>query len=381
MGCMGPNGGPYYNLPQPTPCPTGPNTDPTGTGPSALALYNSTRNCGDVNAKNCNAQIVQQPLDESTLDTAYGDFLARFIGEHAAGSGANPFFAYMAFSHTHVPLFFDPRFANSSVRNTLFADTTMELDHTVNRIWQAVKDAGIENNTLILATSDNGPWSVKCELCGSAGPFVGAWQSTNGGGGSALKDTTWEGGQRVFGLAHWPGHIPAGLVTGATASSLDYLPTILALAGVPLPTDRSYDGVDLAPLLFGNASSVRDFLFMSDTIDGAGNVTSVRYKNWKAYTRTYSQPSCTEPKAAAIDHADYLIFDLDADPGEATPVRPPQAVLDAIWAAHHALLLDINSTMRSTTDYSVGATMVGSAPCCNGANAVCRCNANGASAK
>jgi arylsulfatase G len=282
----------------------------------------------------------------------------------------------MAFSHTHVPLFFDQRFANSSVRNTLFADTTMELDHTVNRIWQAVKDAGIENNTLILATSDNGPWAVKCDLAGSAGPYVGAWQHTNGGGGSSLKDTTWEGGQRVFGFAHWPGHIPAGLVTGATASSLDYLPTILALAGVKLPADRSFDGVDLAPLLFGNATKVRDFLFMSDTIDGNGNVTSVRYKNFKAYTRTYNQPSCTEPKTKPIDHPDYLIFDLDADPGESTPVRPPQDVLDAIWTAHHALLVEVNATMRSNTSYAVGPTMVGSAPCCNAANAVCRCNAN-----
>lgn len=251
----------------------------------------------------------------------------------------------------------------------------MELDHTVNRIWQAVKDAGIDNNTLILATSDNGPWAVKCDLAGSAGPFVGAWQHTNGGGGSSLKDTTWEGGQRVFGLAHWPGHIPAGLVTGATASSLDYLPTILALAGVKLPADRSYDGVDLAPLLFGNASSVRDFLFMSDTIDGAGNVTSVRYRQWKAYTRTYSQPSCTEDKAKPIDHPDYIIFDLAADPGESTPVRPPQDVLDAIWSAHHALLADVANTFSSNTSYATGPTMVGSAPCCNAANAVCRCNA------
>ena len=340
------------------------------------ALYSGTRNCGGVpDSGNCNAQIVQQPLDESNLDTHYADFLSRFIGDHAAGSGAAPFFAYMAFSHTHVPLFFDPRFANSSVRNTLFADTTMELDHTVNRIWQAVKDAGIENSTLILATSDNGPWAVKCDLAGSAGPFVGAWQHTNGGGGSSLKDTTWEGGQRVFGLAHWPGHIPAGLVTGATASSLDYLPTILALAGVKLPADRSYDGVDLAPLLFGNASSVRDFLFMSDTIDGAGNVTSVRYRQWKAYTRTYSQPSCTEDKAKPIDHPDYIIFDLAADPGESTPVRPPQDVLDAIWSAHHALLADVANTFSSNTSYATGPTMVGSAPCCNAANAVCRCNA------
>ena len=72
-------------------------------------MFSGTRNCGGVpDSGNCNAQIVQQPLDESNLDTHYADFLSRFIGDHAAGSGAAPFFAYMAFSHTHVPLFFDP---------------------------------------------------------------------------------------------------------------------------------------------------------------------------------------------------------------------------------------------------------------------------------
>jgi arylsulfatase A-like enzyme len=376
MGCLGPADGPNYNLPQPPSCPTGPNTNPNGDGQPALPLYNSTFRCGNESAPNCNSQIVQQPVNEVDLDSNYGDFLSTFIGQHAKGSGANPFFAYMAFSHTHVPLFFDPKFANSSVRNTLFADTTMEMDHTVNRIWQAVKAAGIEEDTLILATADNGPWAVKCDLAGSPGPYIGAWQHTDGGGGSSLKDTTWEGGQHVFGLAHWPGHIPAQLVTGATVSSLDFLPTILALAGVPLRSDRSYDGVDLAPLLFGNATSVRDFLFMSDTSNGMGNITSVRYKQYKAYTKTYAQPSCTEDPPKAIEHPDYLIFDLDTDPAESTPVRPPQAVLDAIWAAHHALLVDINTTFRSVTDYSEGPTMIGSAPCCNPANAVCRCEAN-----
>ena len=373
MGCLGPSGGPYWNLPMESDCPTGPNQDPSASGPSALALYNSTTNCGNATAPNCNSQIIQQPLIETELDRNYAAGARNFIQAHAA-PGSNPFFLYAAFSHTHVPLFFDPKFANSSARNTLFADTTMELDDTVKQIWEAVRDAGLANNTLIFATADNGPWAVKCDLAGSPGPYVGAYQKKLGGG-SSLKDTTWEGGQRVFGLAHWPGHITPR-VSNATVSSLDYLPTILALAGVELPTDRSFDGVDLAPLLFGGAESVRDFLFMPDTIGGEENVTSVRYRQWKAYSRTYSQPSCTEPAAKPVDHPDYLIFDLDNDPGETTPVRPSQDVLDAIWAAHHALLVDINTTFRSPSDYSVGPTMIGDAPCCNPNNTVCRCTPN-----
>ena len=182
-----------------------------------------------------------------------------------------------------------------------------------------------------------------------------------------------EGGQRVFGLAHWKGKIPAGTVSNATVSSLDFLPTILALAGVPLPADRSFDGVDLAPVLFDGAAKVRDFLFMGDTTSRVGNVTSVRYLNYKAYSVTYSQASCKEPPAAPVHHPDYLVFDLDADPGETTPVRPGQAVMDAIFAAHAAVLHDIASTFMSAANYSSG-TMVEDAPCCNAANALCRCD-------
>ena len=293
--------------------------------------------------------------------------------DHAA-AGANPFFMYMAFSHTHVPLFFDPKFANSSARKTVFADTTMELDDTVAGIWQAVKDAGKEEETLIFFTSDNGPWAVKCELAGSAGPFTGEYQKKLGGG-STLKDTTWEGGHRVPGVAYWKGKIDPR-VSNATVSSLDFLPTILALAGVPLPADRSFDGVDLSPLLFGGAEKVRDFLFMADTTDREGNITSVRYRNFKAYSKTYSQAACKEPSAAPVAHPDYLVFDLDADPSESTPIRPGRAVMDAIWAAHNALLKDIATTFRGNTSYAEGPTMIGSAPCCNASNAVCRCTPN-----
>jgi len=380
MGCLGPSGGPYYNLPQPPPCGTGPNAHPGASEDPALPLYNATRNCGgpaaavDNTTAHCNAQIAQAPLVETELDRNYAAYLDAFIRNHSAGSGAPPFFAYMAFSHMHVPLFFDPKFANSSARNTVFGDTLMELDDTVARIVASLEAAGVRDDTLILATSDNGPWAVKCDLAGSPGPYVGAYQAQLGGG-SSLKDTTWEGGQRVFGLASWPGKIAPG-VSGATVSSLDFLPTILALAGVSLPADRSFDGVDLAPVLFDGAASVRDFLFMGDTTSRAGNVTSVRYKNFKAYTKTYSQPSCTERAAPAVDHPDYLVFDLDADPGEATPIRPPPAVMDAIFAAHAAKLADIASTFKSVAQYDVGPSTVKSGPCCNAAFADCRCTAD-----
>ena len=106
------------------------------------------------------------------------------------------------------------------------APSPAQLDSTVNAIWQAVVAAGQANNTLILATADNGPWAVKCQYSGETAapgmPFVGAYQAQLGGG-SAFKDTTWEGGQREFGLAHWQGAIAPGQVCdggeGGRASS------------------------------------------------------------------------------------------------------------------------------------------------------------------
>ena len=374
MGCLGPEAGPYWNLPQMPPCPTGPNKEkPSYAGNPGLPLYNTTTDCGGKGLDNCNSEIVQQPVEENELDRNYADFMRSFILDHGpGGSSTKPFFAYMAFSHTHVPLFFDPKFANSSVRKTIFADTTMELDDTVAQIWKAVQDAGLEEDTLLLATSDNGPWAVKCDLAGSPGPFKGEYLKKLGGG-SSLKDTTWEGGQRVFGLAYWKGKISPGTISNATASSLDYLPTILSLAGVPLPSDRVYDGHDLTPLFSGEVTSVRDFLFMPDTISGQQNVTSVRYRNWKAYTRTYSQASCKEAGGPPVNHPNYLVFDLDSDPGESTPVTPPTQVMTAIYEAHRAYLLNISETFRSVANYSSG-TMVADAPCCNASNAVFRFN-------
>jgi len=376
MGCLGPGSGPNWNLPQPPPCATGPNQHPNGDASPALPLYNVTTNCSGTTNGNCNAGIVQQPVVEDSLDANYAQFIGDFIRAHPAGSGSAPFFAYMPFSHTHVPLFHSPEFTNTSSKKTHFGDTVMEMDHTVKMLLQAVRESGNEENTLVLFTGDNGPWAVKCELAGSAGKFKGEYQKKLGGG-SPFKDTTWEGGQREAGIAYWKGKIAPGTVSNATTSTLDYLPTILALAGVPLPTDRLYDGVDLAPVLFGPpTATVRDFLFMGDTIGIAGNITAVRYKNLKAYTRTYSQPGCNEAPAPPVDHPNYLVFDLDADPGESTPVTPDAATMATIFQAHAAYLASITSSYRSVTNYTRGTSMVGSAPCCNPANAVCRCNAD-----
>merc|ERR1719198_2681103 len=119
----------------------------------------------------------------------------------------------------HVPHGFPPEFKDSSTSKTIYGDTLRELDHT------------------------------KGDLGGSQGPFKGSWQKTHGGGGATGKFTTWEAGHHEPGVFYWKGKISPG-VTDALGSTLDLMPTLAALAGASLPSGRSWDGLDLAPVLF-----------------------------------------------------------------------------------------------------------------------------------
>lgn len=221
------------------------------------------------------------------------------------------------------------------------------------------------------------PWEVKCELTGNKGPFLGTWQLQHGGGSSA-KTTLWEAGHRTIGLASWPGTIAAGRVTGATASTLDYFVTIASLANAPLPSDRSYDGVDLTPVLEGKSDKAHTTLFHPNS--GASGVNgaldAVRYGEFKAIYQTGGAPGCGGKKADAIHHLTPLLFNLTADPAEANPLSPTEyaAVITAINQARAHKINDINSTFHSITNYDQDDSVE---PCCNPNNRDkgCRCEA------
>ena len=368
MGCV--DRGNAVNHPPDAPCALDPVPDPLA-GPPAVPLYDARfRNCSG--RPSCNGAIVEQPADLTSLADRYGDAAVEFIGRHAAGATppAPPFLLYVPFSHIHVPLAHAPRWTNASRARTLFADTLLELDDAVGRVIAALETHGVANNTLVYLTGDNGPWNAKCELAGSQGPFLGAYQASLGGGATG-KFSTWEGGHRVAGIAAWPGAIPAGAVSHATVSTLDLVPTFAALAGVALPTDRQFDGVDLAPILFANATAAaRDFLFHPDTRNG--NITAVRFRQYKALFESQSFAACAAPGTAKVRHDPPLIFDLDADPGEAAPLAaPPPDVVAAVKAAFAEKWGNITTTYRSAANYTGGGRPAW--PCCNSAHVSCRC--------
>lgn len=237
-------------------------------------------------------QVVEENPDQTQLTTRYTDEALRFIEKNQK----KPFFLYLAHAMPHVPLFVSDRFRGRSSRG-LYGDVILEVDWSCGRILDKLKELGLREKTLVIYTSDNGPWLGYGIDGGSAGPLREG------------KGTTWEGGVRVPGIFHWPGHIPAGRRSEAVAGTLDIFPTLAELAGVPLPDDRVLDGVSLWPLLSGvqSQSPRRYFHYLGGSRPGgAPNYRGVRDDRWKLITRPGEGG---RPMAEAL-------YDLGADPSE-----------------------------------------------------------------
>ena len=207
-------------------------------GSSAWDLYNSTDRPPlplILSSGKGRIKIIEQPTNLNLLSSRYVNESIQFI---QSKSKANlNWFLYMAFNHVHVPDFASPKFCNTTKRG-LFGDALAELDKAVGDIVQSVEDAGVDNNTIIFFTSDNGPWLIKGLSGGSAGLLKDG------------KETTWEGGIREPGIIRWTGKIQPGRVSRQVVATYDIFATAIVLAGGTLPTDRIIDGRDLSPLLF-----------------------------------------------------------------------------------------------------------------------------------
>jgi arylsulfatase A len=190
-----------------------------------------------------NEEIIERPADQNTITKRYTEEALKFISENKK----EPFFLYLAHSLPHVPLFASDDFRGKSERG-LYGDVIEEIDWSVGEILSRLKKEKLDKNTLVIFTSDNGPWVIFDEHGGSAGPLYGA------------KGTSYEGGQRVPAIFWGPGMVEPGVVS-SMGCTLDLLPTITNLTGVALPTDRRYDGYDLTATLTEGAESPRDEMF------------------------------------------------------------------------------------------------------------------------
>jgi uncharacterized sulfatase len=219
--------------------------------------------------------VVEYPVVQCTLTQRYTHRALEFIEKNRA----RPFFLYLPHAMPHKPLAASEDFYKKSGAG-LYADVIAELDWSVGEILAKLKALDLDTKTLVIFTSDNGPW-----FGGSTGGLRG------------MKGSTFEGGIRVPLLARWPGKIPAGHVAHAPAGTIDVLPTVLKLAGVEIPQDRLIDGRDIWPLLTSDAPSPHEALF---AMQGA-RLATVRSGQWKLHVLA---PGRTAPREKVDDWID-----------------------------------------------------------------------------
>jgi uncharacterized sulfatase len=235
-------------------------------------------------------QAIEEPADQRTLTERYTAEAIAFLERNRD----RPFFLYLPHTFPHVPLHVSERFSGRS-RAGLYGDTVEEIDWSTGEILRALRDLGLDDRTLVIFTSDNGPWWE-----GSAGLH------------RERKGTSWEGGMRVPFLARWPGRLPPGRVSAEPAINLDVFPTLHRLAGGEPPAAPQVDGRDLMPLLLGEAGSPHEAIFLFD----ADRIAAVRSGRYKLVVE-----SKYVSVLARLGHRDSyyhpgLLFDLERDPTE-----------------------------------------------------------------
>ena len=187
-----------------------------------------------------NTEIVERPANQNTITKRYSEEAVTFIKEHKNG----PFFLYLAHNLPHIPLFASKDFLGASKRG-LYGDVVEEIDNGVGLILKTLKETGLAENTIVVFTSDNGPWLPFKTHSGSAGPL------------RAGKGTTWEGGMREPTIFWGPGLVKPGLVSDL-GSTMDLFATFSTMAGIELPKDRIIDGKDLSETLIHHKPSPRN---------------------------------------------------------------------------------------------------------------------------
>ncbi|RJP18895.1 MAG: twin-arginine translocation signal domain-containing protein [Candidatus Omnitrophota bacterium] len=238
-----------------------------------------------------NEEIIERPADQNTITKRYTEEAVKFIKENKE----KPFFLYLAHNLPHVPLFTSDHFRNTSPRG-LYGDVVEEIDWSVGRILETLKGESLDQNTMVVFTSDNGPWLTYDQHGGSAGLLREG------------KGCTFEGGMREPTIFRWPDHIKPGVVTDM-GSTLDLLPTFCKLAGADAPEDRVIDGVDLRPALFGTGPGPRDLMFFYR----GQQLYAVRKGEYKAHFTTELSYYKDNKKTY---HDPPLLYHLGHDPSE-----------------------------------------------------------------
>jgi arylsulfatase len=270
-------------------------------------------------------EVIEQKADMSTLTQRYTDEAIAFLEKNRT----NSFFLYLAHTMPHTKLAVSADFKGTSAGG-LYGDVIEELDFNVGRVLDKVKALGLDDNTYIIFTSDNGPWLIRKQHSGHAEPLRSG------------KTSCWEGGLRVPCIMRAPGRIPAGTECDAVTGTIDLMPTITKLAGGAPPADRAIDGVDISALMIGKTHHLdRTYFYYQHNC-----LRAVRSGQWKLmlpHTEPMEGSIATQwerhiAPADAIRIQKAMLFDLETDIGETTDIaaQHPEKVAELMELAERA---------------------------------------------
>lgn len=227
-------------------------------------------------------EVIEEEPDQTYLTRRYTEESIRFIEQNRD----RPFFLYLPHSMPHVPLYASESFRGKSGRG-IYGDVIQELDWSVGQVLEVIKRLDLDDNTLVIFTSDNGPWLARGEHGGRAEPLRDG------------KVSAYEGGFRVPTVMRWPGTIPAGTTCTELATTLDMMPTLARLAGAEPPSDRVLDGHDIRPLMTGQPgaeSPYKEFFYWTHT-----GLRAVRVGPWKLHLTQHRDGRHFPPELYNLD--------------------------------------------------------------------------------
>jgi arylsulfatase A-like enzyme len=292
------------------------------------------------------------PFDLNVRPFMDGKYIIPKTIEHIKrnAKAKQPFFVYVGYTQMHPPVIGNPDFVGKSgARGGLFADLIAEMDYRVGQVLDAIKEAGVDDNTIVILSSDNaGGGAVTQVGPGSNGPWRGDFMNT-----------PFEGSHRVPAIVRWPGKTPAGVVTQEMLAAVDWLPTLAGIVGAPnlVPKDRPIDGVDASAFVLGNSETTGRDSYMFFGTDGG--LLSVKWKIYKMifrYTENTVRPAIEQPY---VKPQLPMCYDLSSDPHEDNNLMYSDLTNGWMLAPAFKIIGEYERSVREYPNIKVGEDFTG----------------------
>jgi arylsulfatase A-like enzyme len=289
------------------------------------------------------------PFDLKIRPLMDGNYIIPKTVEYIKRNAAEkkPFFVYVGYTEMHPPVIGHSDFVGKSTqRGGLYADIIAEIDYRVGQILDAVKEAGIDDNTIVILSSDN--------ASGGAMPQLGACM--NGPWRGDFLNTPFEGSMRVPGIIRWPGKVSAGVVTNEMLAAVDWLPTLAGMVGASklVPKDRPIDGIDASAFMLGKSNTTGRDSYMFFGIDG--EMLSIKWKIYKTIFRYTETPALEKPYIAPQFP---MFYDLTSDPHEDNNLFNSDMTCGWILAPNFKLIGEYQRSLKQYPNIKVGEDFTG----------------------